>query len=164
MRRTRNDRPFYYCLYENDRVAEDSAVIGKGVSGRSQVGTNEELAHLLLDEYGNETGERALNYASPVLMYANISPASGSSQTEMFGNLENYDKVIVTRDMDCPIDENSVLFIDKEPEYTTTRTYIKTAITTVEDTVSVPAFDYIVRRVAKSLHHIAIAVRKVEVS
>lgn len=34
----------------------------------------------------------------------------------MFGNLESYDKVLITDDMSCPIDENTVLFIDKEPE------------------------------------------------
>ena len=50
-------------------------------------------------------------------MLANISQATGQSNTEQFGNLENYDKVIVTDDLNCPIDENSVLFIDKEPEY-----------------------------------------------
>lgn len=123
VRRTRNDSPFYYCLY-SDKIP-------------------------IVDEYGNETGENQVVYAAPVKMYANISPASGAAQTEQFGNLENYDKVIVTRDMDCPIDENSVLFIDKEPEYS------------LDDD---PMYDYTVRRVAKSLNSISIAVRKVNVS
>lgn len=123
VRRTRNDSPFYYCLYA-DKIP-------------------------IVDEYGNETGENQVAYADPVKMYANISPASGAAQTEQFGNLENYDKVIVTRDMDCPINENSVLFIDKEPEYSLDGD---------------PMYDYTVRRVAKSLNSISIAVRKVNVS
>ena len=118
----RNQRTFYYCLYEDKETS--------------------------YDEYGNEAGERVI-YAEPVEMKANISQATGQSNTEQFGNLESYDKVIVTDWMECPIDENSVLFIDKEPEYS------------LEDN---PMFDYIVRRVAKSLNSVSIAVKKVNVS
>lgn len=118
-----NKRPFYYCLY-SDREP-------------------------LYDEYGNESGEGKVIYGEPVQMLANISQATGQSNTEQFGNLENYDKVIVTDDLNCPIDESSVLFIDKEPEYSLDGD---------------PLFDYTVRRVAKSLNSVSIAVRKVNVS
>ena len=142
----RNQQAFNYCLY----------------AGKTS----------LIDEYGNDTGEQILTYSAPVTMYANISPATGQSNTEQFGNLENYDKVIVTDDLNCPIDENSVLFIDKEPEFTSVTTYAEVtntnngqAVTTlVAQTVSVPAHDYIVRRVAKSLNCVSIAVGKVIVS
>lgn len=134
----RNQRPFYYCLYD------------------------EEIP--ILDEYGNETGQTIVVYDEAVEMMANISQATGQSNTEQFGNLENYDKVIVTDDLDCPIDENSVLFIDKEPEYKEVDYNEETAITFVESTVQVPVYDYIVRRVAKSLNSISIAVSKVKVS
>lgn len=118
----RNQKPFYYCLYDDAEEIED--------------------------EYGNATGQYRVIYDAAVQMYANISQATGQSNIEQFGNLENYDKVIVTCDMDCPIDENTVLFIDKEPEYSLDGN---------------PMFDYIVRRVAKSLNSISIAVRKVDV-
>ena len=65
------------------------------------------------------------------------------SNTEQFGNLENYDKVIVTSDMSCPIDEDTVLWID-------------------ETDTSQP-YDYIVKRVSRSKNGISIAVAKVEV-
>ena len=107
----RNQRKFWYCLYQD--------------------------AEEIYDEYGNATGEYIPVYEEECEMYANISPASGYAQTEQFGNLDSYDKVIVTDWMDCPIDENSVLFIDKEPEHDT-----------MDDT---PLFDYTVRRFAKSL-------------
>lgn len=98
---------------------------------------------------GDETGEKRVVYSEPVVMRANVSAATGYAQTEQFGNFITYDKVIVTDDMDCPIDENSVLFLDKEPEY---------------DQDGNPLYDYTVRRVAKSLNSISIAVSKVTVS
>lgn len=103
---------------------------------------------LIVDEYGNEAGTLSV-YAEAEGMRANVSAATGASQVEQFGNLAGYDKVIVTDDMTCPIDENSVLFLDKEPECS-------------ED--GRPLYDYMVKRVAKSLNSISIAVMKVSVS
>lgn len=118
----RNERPFWYCLY----------------NGETEV----------VDEYGNATGEPRPIYGEPVEMVANISSATGQSNTEMFGNLDSYDKVIVLCDMNCPIDEHTVLFIDKEPEF---------------GFDGIPLYDYIVKRVAKSLNSVSIAIRKVDV-
>lgn len=141
----RNQTPFYYCLFDGEVP--------------------------IIDEYGNETGETIVTYSEPVLMKANISPATGMSNTEQFGNLENYDKVIVTEDLDCPIDENSVLFIDKEPEFADAVTidYQESETLLGDDTatpvtVQTPVYNYTVRRVAKSLNSVSIAVRKVTVS
>ena len=134
----RNKQIFYYCLF----------------AGKTPI----------VDEYGNETGESIITYGDPVEMKANVSQATGQSNTEQFGNLENYDKVIVTEDVNCPIDENSVLFVDKEPEFTNVLTHTVTAITTNDTTVSVPVYDYTVRRVARSLNSVSIAIRKVDVS
>lgn len=115
-----------------------------------------ELSYLLydhkepvLDEYGNETGEFNVFYKDAVSIRANVSPATGASQIEQFGNLSGYDKVIMTDDMNCPISETSVLFVDKQPEYS-------------ED--GKPMYDYTVKRVAKSLNSISYAVSKVSVS
>ena len=68
---------------------------------------------------------------------------------EQFGNFVSYDKVIITDDLKCPIDENTVLFLDKKPEYRENGT---------------PLYDYIVKRVAKSRNFISYAVQKVSVS
>lgn len=124
----------------------------------------------LIDENGNETGELIPAYKKSVSMMANISPATGQNQVEQFGNLDSYDKVIVTCDLTCPIDENTVLFIDKKPEYTEVQTheivegqalYAEDEI--VEKTYELPKYNYIVKRVSKSLNSISIAVRKVDV-
>ena len=124
----------------------------------------------IVDEYGNETGELIPSYKKAVSMRANISPATGQNQVEQFGNLDSYDKVIVTCDMSCPIDENSVLFIDKRPEYTEVQTHeiiegqaLYADDEIVEKTYELPKYNYIVKRVAKSLNGISIAVRKVDV-
>ena len=124
----------------------------------------------VVDENGNETGELIPSYEEAVSMKANVSPATGQNQVEQFGNLDSYDKVIVTCDMSCPIDENTVLFIDKLPEYTEVQTHeivegqaLYADDEVVEKTYELPKYNYIVKRVAKSLNGISIAVRKVDV-
>jgi hypothetical protein len=84
----RNQRKFYYALYE-----------GKV---------------LLVDSYGYKTGETVNSYGKPVLCRANISPASGETVAQQFGGDESYDKVIVT-ELDLPIDEYSLLWVDTMP-------------------------------------------------
>ena len=102
----------------------------------------------VVDSDGFYTGEQKVSYAEPVQMKdANISPSNGTDQSEMFGVLTDYDKVIITHDMNCPITENSVLFVDVVP--------------TMVD--GVPKYDYIVKKVAKSKNVIAYAIRKVDV-
>ena len=143
----RNWRTFYYCQYIDDCIPDDEGTI-----------------NYVTDECGNQNGEVIPRYSQAQEYRANISPANGTVQAEMFGDLEQYDRVIVTG-LDCPINEHSVLFIDKEPEYTdvTTHEYDDEG-ELVEKTYPVPAYDYIVRRVGTSLNSKVIAVRKVAVS
>lgn len=119
----RNKTPFYYCLYEGEKP--------------------------VIDEAGDETGETQVVYSDPVFLKANISPATGNTSVEQFGNSLQYDKVIVLDDVTCPIDEHTVLFVDKTPAF---------------DDEGVPLFDYIVKKVARSLNSVSIAIGKVEVS
>lgn len=114
----RNKQTIYYALYEDKKP--------------------------LLDEYDNETGEYEILYSSPTALRINVSAAAGESYTRQFGDTESYDKIMITDDMDCPIEESSILWIDnldtEEPH------------------------DYIVRKVAKGLNSIMYAVRKVNIS
>lgn len=119
----RNKQMFFYLLYDRKEPVKDGD--------------------------GNETGEETVVYKEAVSARANVSAATGASQVEQFGSLTGYDKVIVTDDLSCPIDENTVLFLDKELEYG-------------ED--GKPLYDYMVKRVAKSLNSVSIAVTKVSVS
>lgn len=109
-----NERTFWYALYKQTDVQ--------------------------YDDYGNETGDPVIVYEDPVEMSANVSEATGISSTQQFGNYMDYDKVIVTDWMECPIDENTVLYIDTEPD-------------------ELP--DYVVSRVSKSLNSVSIVIRRV---
>jgi len=98
----------------------------------------------IADDYGNQSGEFDTIYSEPVDCKANISPAKGESESAVFGNAIDYDKVIIPKCTDVPIDESSVLWIDNL------------------DTDK--PHDYVVVRIAKSLNELVIAIKKVNVS
>lgn len=87
-----------------------------------------------------------VEFNQPVEIEANVSSSKGISSTELFGNYQDYDKTIIIHNADCPIDENTALFVDKPPEF---------------DVDGYPLFDYEVKRVAKSQNISAYAVKKV---
>ena len=69
----------------------------------------------IVDEWGNETG-------SPINVYGELQSAEfcvssnkGSSELDMFGSLEVYDRTMITADTNCLIDENAVLWLDEQP-------------------------------------------------
>ena len=115
-----NKRKFYYCLHQ----------------------TKEKI----YDENHNFTGEYSPEYADPVEAMGNISASSGSVDTQQFGNDISYDKTIALQGTNWPIDESTVLFIDKEPD----------------PEADFPDYDYIVIRVAVSLNHTVLAIKRVE--
>lgn len=121
----RNTRDVWYCLYQG---AEDQT---NGYSGW-------------------ETSEQKVIYGKPVKARMNVAFTSGMAREMPYGISVPYDKLLVTCDMDCPIDEHSVLFIDKSPEES--------------DYDGNPNYDYIVTRVAPYLSHILISVKKVKTS
>ena len=98
----------------------------------------------ILDSEGNDTGELSSGYADPVKAKGNISPANGRISREIFGFLEGYEKVLVPDSRDCPITENSHLWVDN----------LDTA----------HPHDYEVFQIAASLNGLAVALKKVAVS
>ena len=143
----RNKRSFYYATYVEKQEIKAS------------------------DEYGNElqTGEYQTIYANPVKCQANISPANGMTAAEIFGTAEGYDKIIVTDDVNVPIDEFSLLWIDTTPDIEIDKgdepvMEFVTGGIVIGDNGHFKANDYIVKRVARSLNSVAIAARKVNVS
>jgi hypothetical protein len=117
----RNKTSFYYALY-----------LGKEEN---------------IDADGNATGTYTILYSNPVECRGNISASSGYVQVEQFGNDLQYDKVIVLDDVSVPIDENTVLWVDKEVEH---------------DKYGNPVFDYVVKKVARSLNSVSFAISKVK--
>ena len=102
------------------------------------------------DEYGNMTSDYEISYTNPADVCANVSAARGEVTTQMFGNVESYDRVIVLDDPQFPIDMTSVLWIDTLPEI-------------AEDGSTQTPHDYIVKQVAASLNSVSITVSKVRV-
>lgn len=97
-----------------------------------------------VDEDGNPS-EPQITFDDPVLAYGNISAANGQAQIDAFGNVDSYDRVIMTDDMSIPVNVNSIMWID------------------TAETPTIGNHDYIVKRVAKSLNSVSIAVKKVNV-
>lgn len=117
----RNLRPYYYALYKAHEPA--------------------------IDEHGHRTGESKVTYLTPVKARASISATSGRAEAKLFGDFLNYDRVMITDDMSCPVDEQSVLCIDKPPTY---------------DSDGNLVYDYIVRRRAEYLNVVVYALSRVE--
>ena len=111
----------------------------------SYIDTNE-----LIDEYGNKTGEYEISYSNPIVIQGNVSGAQGEIQIRQFGESERYDKVIVLDNVDTKINEYSILWVDTLP------------LLNDDGTTSTP-HDYIVKKVAKTINGVAIAISKVNV-
>lgn len=67
----------------------------------------------VLDSDGYETGEYTVGYDNPVLLDANVVDKTSQIAREYFGNDIEYKYVILT-DRDCPIKEDTILWIDTE--------------------------------------------------
>lgn len=92
---------------------------------------------------GMKTGGKDKTYTEPVAFRCNVSPARGLSEEEQFGINADYDRTIVTTQMDCPIQEDSILWV---------------GIPTSE------AYNYRVVRRAESINSLVFAIKKVSKS
>lgn len=121
-------------LQKNKQVFYFARLIGKTV---------------IVDEYGNETGEYELHYDEPMRCEGNISAAKGETEVKQFGENLDYDKVIfIDKTTAMMLTESARLWIDTLPE---------------GENENVP-HDYIVKKIAVSLNTKKIAVKKVLVS
>lgn len=66
----------------------------------------------IIDPYGNSTGEYIPQYSVLHSAMLSVSPNKGTSETEQFGSFADYDRTMTTSDTKCPIDENSILWVD----------------------------------------------------
>lgn len=98
----------------------------------------------IIDEYGNSTGQFKPEYGEVRSIFVSVSANRGSTDFQQFGSLLDYDKVLLTANMNCEIDENTILWID-EPD-------------------TEKPNDYIVKKLARSINQIQIAVKRVTVS
>ena len=69
---------------------------------------NGEVANI--DEYGNETGETTPVYDPAVELKCNVSAATGADAVQAFGSFTNYSRTMCVSDLNCPIDENAIVW------------------------------------------------------
>lgn len=82
----RNQQPVFYKLYEGETE--------------------------IMDEFGNATGSYIPKYGPLRSAMLCVSPNKGASEVEQFGSIEDYDRTMTTADANCPIDEDSILWVD----------------------------------------------------
>lgn len=91
------------------------------------------------DTEGFFTGEYNETYSALKSVMGYATPSRGEATEEMFGKDLDYDKILYV-DKSCDIDEFSLLWVNAD---------------------SSASNDYIVRKIAESLNHKAIAIKKV---
>lgn len=105
------------------------------------------------DENGLLCGDDTeIKYTEPVLTEMSMSISSGANNLgsqgmavlDPFGISTAYTHRLTTEDLDCPIDEESILWIDKTPEE--------------------GAHNFKIVRIARSLNHIIYYVKEVDVN
>ena len=69
----------------------------------------------LIDENGNKTGSPVPQYGKLQSAQMVVSSNRGSASLEMFGTLLDYDRTISTADTSCPINEQTILWLDGAP-------------------------------------------------
>lgn len=80
----RDKRPIHYALYTGKTPVQDN---------------------------GKYTGEYTLTYGNPVRMMANYSAGSDTLTVGEYGIKEQYDRILITTDMSCPIAEDTRIWI-----------------------------------------------------
>ena len=94
------------------------------------------------DAWGNTIDIK--EHGEPKQMKISLSANKGEASAQAFGAELDYDREMITHDMNCPINEYSRLWLDGR---STTDTH-----------------NYVVKAVSKSLNCIRIAIKKVNVS
>lgn len=108
----------------------------------------------LVDGNGDYTGEYGTLYAKPVKVRANLSPAHGSAEDEVFGLSVNYTKVLTTAKMNIGITIDSLVW-DEEPS-------VDDDFYIVQDDENALINDSVYRvvRIGKGHYHLRFALKK----
>ena len=105
-----------------------------------------------VDENGDYTGEPTESYGVVQMTRANLSPARGTFEEDIFGANLRYSKTMSTAKMDLGIDERTILW-DEEPK--------KNQDGTPRDPLSAK---YRVAAIARGHYHIHYALRQMNVN
>lgn len=112
------------------------------------------------DKHGLKTGEKEQTYGTPQKLKASMSISSGANNLgsqgmvalDPYGLTTAYTHNAITEDMNCPLDEEALVWYEREP-------------TKEVDGVTVPVpHNFKVVRKAKSLNHLIYYLKEVDVS
>lgn len=109
-----------------------------------------------LDEHGLMTGEKVPKYTKPKSIRVALSEsiglnnltAQGVAELRAYGVMTNYTHRMITEDMDCPIDEESIVWHNIDPG---------------DDPYSTP-YNFRIVRVSKTLNYKMYYLRQVDVT
>lgn len=110
----------------------------------------------ITDDYGNLTGESELIFGKPKSFRAYVTATKGETQNRQFGEDLAYDRTIIMDLSAPPIDEYSILWIE-----TTPRLDREGNLVSDEDGHPVTPHDYIVKKAARGINFITLAISKV---
>lgn len=96
------------------------------------------------DAEGRRTGEHVVVRSDPFEVDASVSAARGSVYEDGFGQSVDYDRAVLLDDVDVPVTEASVLWIDADP--------------------ATDEWDYKVSAIARTPNLLKVAVKRREVS
>lgn len=69
----------------------------------------------ILDANGNLTGESEPTYGNIEMLRVNISASAGTEAIDAFGGFNNYTRTITVTDVNCPLNEDSIVWFGIEP-------------------------------------------------
>ena len=136
------------------------------------------------DTNGLKSGEKQQSYDTPQKIRVSMSMSSGANNLgsqgmvtlDPYGITTAYTHNAVTEDMNCPLDEEALVWYERTPTVTETRSVTRTITETVdgeevertvteEQKVEVPVpHNFVVVRKAKILNHLIYYLREVDVS
>ena len=126
----------------------------------------------VVDSNNLKTGEKRQSYGTPVKMKASMSISSGANNLgsqgmvalDPWGLTTAYTHNAITEDMNCPLDEEALVWYERTPTRTVTTTKTVNGETVTEE-VEVPVpHNFVVVRKAVSLNHLIYYLKEVDVS
>lgn len=139
-----NQRDLYYCLFVP--FPEEALYEDEGDQDRR------------VYEDGFFSGDYVSEFGPLQTLRASLSSEKGGVNEEVFGLQLDYDLAVLTFDVDCPIQEDTILWIGKE--MAVMKPHVGTAFTDLPK--NLPPYNYRVVRRAESLNSVLFAVRRVD--
>lgn len=127
---------------------------------------------LVTDSNGLKTGETSQSYGTPQKIRSSMSISSGANnlgsqgmvELNTYGITTAYTHNAITDDLNCPMDEEAIIWYGIEPTRTVTITQMINGENVTTQKVVQNPYNFRVVRKAKSLNHLIYYLKEVDVS